>query len=83
MKNILTRYTLTRFLMIFVATLITLTAVILIFDLVELLRQAAKRENIAFIDVLTLSLLKAPQMVHIIFPFVILLSGMISLMRAI
>lgn len=77
MKNILTRYTLTRFLMIFVATLITLTAIILVFDLVELLRQAAKRENIAFIDVLTLALLKSPQMMHIIFPFVVLLSGMI------
>lgn len=77
MKQILTRYSLTRFLMIFVATLITLTAIILLFDLVELLRQAAKRENIAFFDVLTLGLLKSPQMIHIIFPFVILLSGMI------
>ena len=77
MKNILTRYTLSRFLMIFVATLITLTAIILLFDLVELLRQAAKRENIAFFDVLTLALLKSPQMMHIIFPFVVLLSGMI------
>ena len=77
MKNILTRYTLTRFLMIFVATLITLTAIILLFDMVELLRQAAKRENIAFIDILTLALLKSPQMAHIIFPFVVLISGMI------
>ena len=77
MKNILTRYTLTRFMMIFVATLVTLTAIILLFDMVELLRQAAKRENIAFIDILTLALLKSPQMMHIIFPFVILISGMI------
>ena len=77
MKNILTRYTLTRFLMIFVATLVALTAIILLFDMVELLRQAAKHENISFIDVLTLALLKSPQMMHIIFPFVALLSGMI------
>ena len=77
MKQILTRYSLSRFLMIFVATLVTLTAIILLFDMVELLRQAAKRENIAFFDVLTLALLKSPQMMHIIFPFVILLSGMI------
>ncbi len=77
MKNILTRYTLSRFLTIFVATLITLTAIILLFDMVELLRQAAKHENIAFFDVLTLALLKSPQMMHIIFPFVVLLSGMI------
>ena len=77
MENILTRYTLSRFFMIFVATLVTLTAIILLFDLVELLRQAAKRENIAFFDVLTLALLKSPQMIHIIFPFVVLVSGMI------
>ena len=77
MKQILTRYSLSRFLMIFVATLVTLTAIILLFDMVELLRQASKRENIAFFDVLTLALLKSPQMMHIIFPFVILLSGMI------
>ena len=77
MKKILTRYALARFLMIFLATLITLTAIIMLFDMVELLRQAAKRENIAFIDILTLALLKSPQMMHIIFPFVILLAGMI------
>ena len=77
MKNILTRYTLSRFMMIFIATLITLTSIILLFDLVELLRQAAKHDNIAFIDVLTLALLKSPQMMHIIFPFVVLLSGMV------
>ncbi|MBO7484343.1 MAG: LptF/LptG family permease [Alphaproteobacteria bacterium] len=77
MKQIITRYTLSRFLMIFMAVLLTLTAIILLFDLVELLRQAAKRENIAFFDVLTLALLKSPQMMHIIFPFVVLISGMI------
>ena len=77
MKKILTRYTLSRFIMIFLAVLITLTAIILLFDLVELLRQAAKRENVAFFDILTLALLKSPQMIHIIFPFVVLISGMI------
>ena len=77
MKQILTRYTLTRFLMIFLATLIVLTAIILLFDLVELLRHAAKRESVTFFDVLTLALLKSPQMVHIIYPFVVLISGMI------
>ena len=77
MKQILTRYILSRFTMIFVAVLITLTAIIMLFDLVELLRQAAKRENIAFFDVLTLALLKSPQMIHMIFPFIALISGMI------
>ena len=77
MKQLLTRYTLSRFFVIFLATLITLTAIILLFDMVELLRQAAKRENISFFDVLTLSLLKSPQMIHIICPFVVLISGMI------
>ena len=77
MKNILTRYTLSRFMMIFIAVLVVLTAIILLFDLVELLRHAAKRENVTFLDVLTLALLKSPQMMHIIFPFIALISGMI------
>ena len=77
MNKILTRYMLKRFLLIFIASLISLTAIILLFDLVELLRAAGKKENIAFLDVLTLALLKSPQMIHIILPFVVLLSGMI------
>lgn len=80
-KNILTRYTFKQLLWTFLAALFCLTAVIMLFDMVELLRMAAKQENIAFIDIITMALLKSPMMIHIILPFVILLTGMIFFLR--
>ncbi|MBQ4472571.1 MAG: LptF/LptG family permease [Alphaproteobacteria bacterium] len=77
MNWILTKYTVKNFVLIFLATLIILTLVVGLFDLIELLRQAAKGETAGFFDALTMAALKAPQMMHIILPFVVLLSGMI------
>ena len=54
-----------------------LTVVVGLFDLIELLRQASKGEIAGFFDALTMAALKSPQMMHIILPFVILLSGLI------
>lgn len=77
MSWILTRYTVKKFLTIFFATLFVLTIVVGLFDLIELLRQASKGEIAGFFDALTMALLKSPQMMHIILPFVVLLSGLI------
>jgi lipopolysaccharide export system permease protein len=81
MNNILTRYTFKQLLWTFLAVLFCLTAVIMLFDMVELLRMAAKQENVAFISIVALALLKAPMMIHIILPFVILVTGMIFFLR--
>ncbi|MBE6446648.1 MAG: LPS export ABC transporter permease LptG [Alphaproteobacteria bacterium] len=81
MKKILTRYTIKQFLWTFLATLFCLTAVILLFDMVELLRIASKKENISFFNVGTLALLKSPMMIHIILPFVVLLTSIIFFLR--
>ena len=80
-QNILTHYSFKQLLWTFLAVVFCLTAVIMLFDMVELLRMAAKRENVAFIDILTLALLKSPMMLHIILPFVILMTGMIFFLR--
>ena len=80
-KSILTQYSFKQFLWTFLAVLFCLTAVIMLFDMVELLRMAAKQENIAFIDIATLALLKSPMMIHIILPFVVLITGMIFFLR--
>lgn len=76
MNWILTRYTVKNFLLIFLATLFVLTVVVGLFDLIELLRQAAKGETAGFFDALMMATLKSPQMMHIILPFVVLLSGL-------
>lgn len=74
--RILDNYSLKQFALLFLGVLFCLTAIIMLFDMVELLRTASKRENITFFNVLTLTLLKSPQMIHIILPFIMLISGM-------
>ncbi len=81
MNLILFRYILKHYAFIFFAVLFSLAAVIMLFDMVELLRRAAKIENVAFLDVLALAFLKSPQMMHVILPFIILLSGIIFFLK--
>lgn len=81
MNLILFRYILKQFILIFIATLVVLTSVILLFDVIELLRSASKVEGVSFIDVLVLALLKSPQMIHIILPFVTLIAGIIFFLK--
>lgn len=75
MNIILFKYILKQFVWIFLATLIALTSIILLFDVIELLRNASKREAVAFLDIGILALLKSPQMIHIILPFVTLIAA--------
>ncbi len=81
MNLILFKYILKHYIYIFFATLFALAAIVMLFDMIELLRTAAKRENIAFINIVILALLKSPQMIHILLPFVTLLSGIIFFLK--
>lgn len=77
MNMILFRYIVKQFALIFLAVLFALTAIIMLFDVIELLRNASKQEGISFFDVGVLALLKSPQMIHMILPFVVLIAGLI------
>lgn len=81
MNLLLFRYILKHFILIFFATLFALTAVILLFDMIELLRESSKREAVAFLDLGVMALLKSPQMIHIILPFVVLISGIVFFLK--
>lgn len=81
MNLILFRYILKHFVLIFFATLFALATVILLFDMIELLRESSKREAVAFLDLGVMALLKSPQMIHIILPFVVLISGIIFFLK--
>ncbi len=81
MNLILFRYILKHFILIFFATLFALAAVILLFDMIELLRESSKRESVAFLDLGVMALLKSPQMIHIILPFVVLISGIVFFLK--
>lgn len=77
MNMILFRYIIKQFALIFLAVLFVLTAIIMLFDVIELLRSASKQEGVSFFDVGILALLKSPQMIHMILPFIVLISGLI------
>lgn len=81
MNLILFRYILKQFTLIFLATLFALTVVIMLFDIIELLRAASKTDGVSFLDVGVLALLKSPQMIHIILPFVTLIAGIIFFLK--
>ncbi|MDY6407781.1 MAG: LptF/LptG family permease [Pseudomonadota bacterium] len=81
MNLILFRYILKQFAVIFLATLSVLIMVVMLFDVIELLRSASKHDGVSFWDVGILAILKSPQMVHIILPFVTLIAGLIFLFK--
>jgi lipopolysaccharide export system permease protein len=66
------RYLAKNFLLTFLATLFSLVALILLFDVIELLRRASSRDYVTFWDVIRLGLFKMPQMLPLILPFTIL-----------
>ena len=74
----LSLYLMRHYLMNFLMILLGLLAIIYIFDTVELLRQAAKEENVALSAVLAMGFFKLPEVGQMVFPFAILFSAMFS-----
>ncbi len=78
--KLISQYIIRQFLMSFFAVLITLGAIILLFDVIELM----KKESIpsfGFANVLTLGLLKLPNMILTVLPFVVLIAAIIVFWR--
>lgn len=65
----------------FFTVLLALTAVVYLFDTVELLRRASAREEVTVAIVLKLSLLKLPQLVQEMIPFIVLFATMLTFWR--
>lgn len=55
-----------------------LLGTIFMFDLVELLRRAAKHDDLSFMTVLRMGLLKLPEMAMLVAPFIILFSALFT-----
>ncbi|MBO5997923.1 MAG: LptF/LptG family permease [Alphaproteobacteria bacterium] len=72
------RYLAKKFLLTFLAVLFVLAALILLFDVIDLLRRAASREYVSFWDVVRLGLFKVPQTLPLILPFTILIAAVIT-----
>lgn len=77
----LSLYIARQFLLTILVTLLVLMAVAMLGDIVELLRRAAKREYVPFSVVLSMALLKAPELMQKLLPFAVLGGSMVALTR--
>ena len=71
------RYLAKNFLLTFFATLFALLALILLFDVIDLLRRASSRDYVTFGDIVRLGLYKVPQTLPLILPFAVLIACVI------
>jgi len=74
----LNRYLARSYIFNMLAILLMLFGVIYLFDTVELLRRAGKRDDVPLSLVLQMGLLKLPEVGQMLFPFAILFSGMFT-----
>lgn len=81
LSPILSVYIGRTFLASFLGVLAFIIGLILLGDTLELMRRLSSRENATLGAVLTMALLKLPQMLHLVMPFAVMLGSMIALWR--
>ena len=74
----LTRYIARSYAVNMLAMAVILLGIIFLFDMVELLRRAAKHEDVAFGTVVEMGILRIPEMAGVIAPFIILFSALFT-----
>ena len=80
-SRIISRYIIRQFLMSFFAVMLTLGFIILIFDVIELMKKDSAYASFGFANVLTMGLLKLPNMLMTILPFAVLIGSIIVFWR--
>ena len=78
--KIISQYIIRQFLMSFFAVMLTLGSIILLFDVIEVMKKEAV-SSFGFANVLTLGLLKLPNMILTILPFIVLIASIIVFRR--
>lgn len=63
------------------SVLAAVVGLIFLFDMIELIRRAADHAHANFGDVLSLALLKMPQMAHVVMPFAVMIGAMVAFWR--
>lgn len=76
--SILGRYITKQFVLNFLAVLLMISGVIFLFDTIEQLRRSSSRPDIDFLFMLKMSSSKLPRTFEMVFPFVIMIAGMIT-----
>ena len=77
----LSLYIARQFAVAFATVLAVILGVILLFDVIELIRRAASRNEIDFWVLMGMALLKLPQMMHTILPFAVMIGAMVTFWR--
>ena len=78
--KIISQYIIRQFLMSFLAVMLALGSIILLFDVIEVMKKEAV-SSFGFGNILTLGLLKLPNMILTILPFIVLIASIIVFRR--
>jgi len=81
MSYTLTTYFGRHFAFWFISVFLVVMSIIELFDFVELLRRSSGKQAVSFEDVVQMSLLKMPQLIQEVLPFIILFAAMMSFWR--
>ena len=77
-NSILGRYLSRQMLMSFLAVLLMIIGIIMMFDVIELLRRTADRPDVGFGFVIKMALVKMPRSFELVFPFVMMIAAMVT-----
>jgi lipopolysaccharide export system permease protein len=77
----LSGYIARQFVLAFSTVLAVILGIILLFDLIELIRRAAGKQELAMTAILWMAVLKLPQMLHTVLPFAMMIGAMVSFWR--
>lgn len=80
-NSILGRYLSKQIIFNFIEVLLMVLGVVFIFELIEMLRRAAGREDAGFGFIVQMAVAKLPQTVDMVFPFVMMIAAMITFWR--
>lgn len=81
LPSIFNRYLCRNFLLAFLCAVLSLAALIFLFDVIDLLRRASTHEEVTFTQLINLALLKLPSMVGLILPFAVLIGALVTFYR--
>lgn len=77
-NSILSKYLIRNFFASFLGVLLMILSIILMFEVIDLLRRVSERTDVGFGFVMQMALTKLPRTVEMVFPFVVMISGMMT-----
>ena len=70
-----------QYLVAFAMVLVAVVSLIMLFDVIELIRRSAGHDHAGILSLLSLAVLKMPNMAHVIMPFAVMIGAMVAFWR--